>query len=199
MVRIAQGKRKLKPTYKMPFRRRREGKTNYAKRLQLLRSEKPRLAIRKSLKYLQAQIVEYDEIGDKTVASANSKELKKFGWKFSCKNTPAAYLTGLIIGKRAVAAKIKEAVLDIGLYESTKGSKIYALVKGTIFAGLNIKSSENVMPSDERISGEHIAKQEKFKDLPQEFEKVKGKILAADFTTVQIEGERSEKERRRKK
>jgi large subunit ribosomal protein L18 len=41
--------RKL-PTYKMPFRRRREGKTNYTKRLKLLLSRKPRLVVRKSLK-----------------------------------------------------------------------------------------------------------------------------------------------------
>lgn len=174
----------MKPTYKTPFRRRREGKTDYAKRLRLLSSGKPRLVVRKSLKYIRVQIVEYDEIGDKTIVSANSKELKRFGWNFSCSNIPAAYLTGLIIGKRASAANINNVVLDTGLYESTKGSKLYAVVKGAVSAGLNIPRNENVIPSKERIRGEHIATQEKFKDLPQEFEKVKEKILATDFKSV---------------
>lgn len=197
-------KRRLKPTYKMPFRRRREGKTNYAKRLRLLRSGKPRLVVRKSLKYLRAQIVEYDEVGDKTIVSANSKELKKFGWNFSCKNTPAAYLTGLLIGKRALASKVNSAVLDTGLYDSTKGSKLYALAKGAIDAGLNVPYSEDIFPSEERIKGAHItsqeaiasqkATQEKFKDLPQGFEKVKEKILATDFTPAKpTKGEKDAK------
>ena len=74
---------KLSPTFKMPFRRRREGKTNYKKRLKLLLSKKPRLVVRKSLKYIRAQIVEFDKKGDKTLASAFSRELKKLGWKYA--------------------------------------------------------------------------------------------------------------------
>ena len=170
-------KMKLKPTYKMPFRRRREGRTNYKKRLKLLLSRKPRLVVRKSLKYIRAQIVEFDPKGDKTLVSAFSRELKKFGWKYSCDTTPAAYLTGLLIGKRALEKGIKEAVLDMGLYPSTKGSRIYACVKGALDAGLKIPVSEEVLPPEERIKGLHIASYlEKFKDLPEEFEKIKKKI-----------------------
>ncbi len=169
---------KLKPTYRMPFRRRREGKTNYAKRLRLLRSGKPRLVVRKSLKYITAQLVEYDEAGDRTLAVASSKELRAMGWQFACDNTPAAYLTGVLIGKRANEKKIKEAVVDLGLYASTKGSRIYAVVKGARDAGLQIAVSEEMLPSEERIAGKHIAAYEdKFKDLPKEFERIKEKIL----------------------
>lgn len=169
---------KLKPTYRMPFKRRRLGKTNYKKRLKLLLSKKPRLVVRRSLKYIRAQIIEFDPKGDRTLVSASSQELKKFGWNFAFDNLPASYLTGLIIGKKALAKKIKEAVLDIGLYSATKGARVFALVKGAIDAGLKVPCSEEVFPSEERISGKHIANyQEKFKNLPEEFEKIKEKIL----------------------
>lgn len=169
--------KKLNPTYKMPFRRRREGKTDYSKRLALLKSEMPRIVVRKSLKYINAQIIEYDTIGDKTVVSATSKQLKSLGWKFSCDNIPAAYLTGVLIAKKAAEKKIKKAVLDIGVYESTKGSRIYAVVKGAIDAGLEVAANEEMFPSEDRISGKHIAGQDKFKDMPAQFEKTKKAIL----------------------
>ena len=164
----------MKPTYTMPFKRRREGKTNYQKRLRLLLSKKPRLVVRKSLKYICTQIVQFEKIGDKTLAAASSQELKKLGWKFACDNLPAAYLTGLLIGKKAAKNKIKEAVLDSGLYPSTKGSRIYAVLKGAVDSDLKVSYDEKILPSEERIKGLHI---QKFKDLPQEFEKIKQKIL----------------------
>lgn len=168
---------KLSPTYKMQFKRRREGRTDYANRLKLLYSSKLRLVVRRSLKYMKVQIVDFDKIGDKTLATASSEELKKIGWKFSCDNLPAAYLTGLLVGKKAVKAGIKEVILDSGLYSSTKGNRIYAVVKGAIDAGLKIPVSEDILPSEERIKGYHIAKYlERFADLPKEFEKIKQKV-----------------------
>jgi len=169
---------KLKPTYRMPFRRRREGKTDYKKRLRLLLSGKPRLVVRKSLRYIRAQIVEFHQKGDKTMVSAFSQELKKLGWKFACDNLPAAYLTGLLLGKRALEQGIKEAVLDVGLYPSTKGSRIYAVVKGARDAGLAVPCSEDVFPTEDRIRGEHIATHvKKFKNIPKVFEEVKKKVV----------------------
>jgi len=162
----------------MPFKRRRLGKTDYKKRLKLLLSKKPRLVVRKSLKYICIQIVEFAKVGDKTLIAASSEELKKLGWKFAYDNLPAAYLTGLLIGKKAVKKGIKEVVLDISLYPSTAGSKIYAVVKGAIDAGLKVPVEEKVLPKEERIKGLHIASYlEKFKNLPEEFEKTKKKIL----------------------
>ena len=104
--------------------------------------------------------------------------LKKFGWNYSFKNTPAAYLTGLLIGKMAAKKNIKEAILDIGLHSPTKGSKVFAVAKGAIDAGLKIPMSESVVPSEDRIKGEHIASYlQKFKNLPEKLEEVKQKIL----------------------
>lgn len=169
---------KLKPTYKMPFRRRREGKTDYRKRLKLLVSKKPRLVVRKSLKYIRAQIVDFDRKGDRTIVFVLSKELKKLGWNYACDNLPASYLTGLIAGKKALERGIKEAVLDLGLSPSTKGSRVYACVKGALNAGLKIKIKEEVLPSEERIRGMHISSYlEKFKNMPEDFERIKKKIL----------------------
>jgi len=170
---------KLKPTYRMPFKRRRLGKTDYKKRLKLLLSKKPRLVVRKSLRYIRAQIVEFDKKGDKTLVSASSQELKKLGWKFACDNLPSAYLTGLLIGKKALEKEINEVIPDLGLYPSIKGSRIYAVIKGTIDAGLKVPCDDSILPSEERIKGMHIANYlEKFKNLPEEFEKIKQKILS---------------------
>ncbi len=168
---------KFSPRLRIHFKRRREGKTNYKKRLELLKSKKPRLVVRKSLKYINAQIISFDKLGDKTLASASSKELKKFGWRFAKDNLPSAYLTGLLIAKRAREKGIEEAILDIGLQASTKGSRIYAVVKGARDAGLKVQAEESMLPSEERIRGEHIANyNKKFSNIVEEFERIKEEI-----------------------
>jgi large subunit ribosomal protein L18 len=164
---------KLSPTYKMPFKRRRLEKTDYQKRLKLLSSGKSRLVVRKSLNYITAQIVGFDKKGDKSLAGITSKELKKIGWKFACDNLPAAYLTGLLIGKKAMKKKINEVILDAGLYPSTKGNRIYAAAKGAIDAGLKLPIGEEILPSEDRIKGKHISN-----DVEKGFEKIKQKILS---------------------
>ncbi len=178
--------------YKVPLRRRREGKTNYKKRLKLLLSRKPRLVVRITNKRVIAQIVEYGSEGDITVAYADSKELEKFGWKGDLNNTPAAYLTGLLIGKKALQKGVREAVLDIGLKTPSKGARVFATLKGAVDAGLAIPHSEEILPDEARIRGEHIASYyeqnpEMFSEyekrglkpseLPEHFEEVKSKIM----------------------
>jgi len=143
-------------TKRVEYRRKRNGKTNYKKRLNLLLSKKPRLVIRKTLTSTISQIVNYDENGDKTIISANSSELKKLGWKMNTGNIPAAYLTGMLLAKKAKQKKINEVIVDIGLATPTKGSKIFAVLKGAVDNGLKIPHSENMFPSDEQINGEII-------------------------------------------
>lgn len=170
---------KFGPRYKMPLKRRRKFKTDYKKRLKLLLSGKPRLVVRKTNKYIIAQIVISEEARDRTVVGVTSKILRdKYGWKYSCKNLPAAYLTGLIIGKLALKNGIKEAILDMGLNRKTKGNRIFATLKGAVDAGLKIPHGEEILPDETRIKGEHIARYlEKFKNLPKDFEVLKEKIL----------------------
>jgi large subunit ribosomal protein L18 len=152
----------------IPYRRRREGKTNYKKRLALLKSRKLRLVIRKFNKNIIAQIIEYHPEGDRVIASSHSNELEKYGWKFNKGNIPAAYLVGLLIGKKA---KGKEAILDLGLQSPVKGGRLYAALKGVIEGGLKINAEEKIFPKQERIEGKHITGYEKNKINDKDFEK----------------------------
>jgi len=86
---------------RLGFKRKRIGKTDYRKRLRFLLANKPRIVVRKSLKNISAQIVEYNGKGDKVVVGAHSAELKKYGWQSGNGNLPAAYLVGLIAGTKA--------------------------------------------------------------------------------------------------
>lgn len=147
----------MRKVYALKFRRKRKKITNYRKRLKFILSGKPRLVVRKSLKHILAQIVEYSPQGDKVLASAHSKELKKHGWLYSGGNTCAAYLTGILLGKKMKKKKIEGAILDIGLNQSVKGSRIYALLKGITDTGIVVPASQKIFPEQERISGKHIA------------------------------------------
>ena len=132
------------PTYNLPFRRRREGNTNYTKRKALLKSGIPRLIIRITGKHTIAQLTESTPTGDRVITSANSKELKnKYGWKGGSNNIPASYLTGLLAGKRANSKRMNKAIADIGLRRITKGSRIFCTLKGAIDSGLDITQRGN--------------------------------------------------------
>ena len=60
------------------------------------------------------------------------------------------------MAKAAMAAGHDEAILDIGLAASTPGNRVFAAMKGMVDAGLEIPHNEDVLPSDDRISGAHI-------------------------------------------
>ena len=141
--------------YTVQFRRKREGTTNYRKRLKILASNRPRLVIRKSLKNTQAAIVEYDKRGDMVKISSHSSNLKKFGWSYSAGNLPAAYLVGFLLGK-SVSADLNDVVLDIGLNKSVRGSRVYAVLAGVLDAGLKIPHDKGILPTKERLVGKHI-------------------------------------------
>ena len=67
--------------YKVAFRRRREGKTDYAQRMKLVKINANRLVVRVSNANVIVQVVKVGENGDETLVSAHSKELNKLGWK----------------------------------------------------------------------------------------------------------------------
>jgi large subunit ribosomal protein L18 len=145
------------PRFSVKPRRRREGKTDYRKRLKLLRSQKVRIVVRKSIKNTHIQFIEYKEKGDNILISAKSNELiKKFNWKYSTSSIPAAYLTGLLAGKRAKDKGINECVLDIGRHPPVKGSRIFATIKGVTDAGIKCPHNEEKIPSKDRIMGKHL-------------------------------------------
>lgn len=144
--------------FTVPFKRKREGRTYYKKRLKMLLSNRHRFVVRKSLRGFQASVIEYGSNGDKVIFTVDSRELTRLGWKCDNGNLPSAYLIGLLAGKKAIEKGIKDAILDVGFNNSTKGSRLYAALAGAIDAGLRIPFNPDVLPPKERISGEHIAK-----------------------------------------
>jgi large subunit ribosomal protein L18 len=159
------------------YRRKREGRTNYKKRLELLKGKTERLVVRRTNTQIIMQITQYEENGDKILLTTQSKELSKKGWKHSYKNTPAAYLTGMLTAQKAKAKGITKVIVDLGLQTPIKGSKVFAAVKGAIDAGLEIKANAEIFPSDERIKGEHISNYlDNHKTITQDFEKIKKEL-----------------------
>jgi large subunit ribosomal protein L18 len=145
------------PSYCVPFRRRREGKTDYKARRALIISRLPRVVTRCSLRHMNVQIIEAQPKGDRVIASANSQELKNFGWPTICGNLPSAYLTGLLCGKRAAERHVKKVVADIGLHQPTRGARVFSALKGVIDGGIDIPHSADKLPTEKRVKGQHIA------------------------------------------
>ena len=141
--------------YTSTFRRIRERKTNYRKREKLLIGKKDFVTVNVSDQNVSAQLIRPDLLGDKVMASVHSNELLSYGWKGSRKNIPSCYLVGLLLGKKCIQKKITSAILYIGKRHFT--TKIAACLKGMSEAGLEMPFSEEILPSEERIQGNHIA------------------------------------------
>ncbi|MBT3984762.1 50S ribosomal protein L18 [archaeon] len=154
------------------YRRKREGKTNYSKRLRMLKGEKVRLVARKTLRYITAQLIKFDPNGDKVLVAANTQELKKYGWKGYGRNVPAGYLLGMLIAKKAKKAKVGEALFDIGL-NNTTSTVLFAILKGAVDGGLNLPHSEELYPKEDRVIGKHISEEmvKNFNDTKSKIEK----------------------------
>ena len=177
------------PRYHVPFRRRRNGKTDYRKRKIMILSNIPRFIVRCSLKHTTVQIINTHAIGDRTLVSANSKEVsEKFGWKAYCRNLPIAYLVGFLIGHKALSLGIDQTIFDIGLKKASKGSRVFATLKGAIDAGLNMQYNSEIIPPDSRIRGEHIVSfaEKLFKDDLTLYEKTFSGYLSRKLKPEQL-------------
>ncbi len=147
------------PRYRVPFRRRREGLTDYRHRLKLLKSGLPRAVVRRSNGRFWVAVTRYDPVGDRVIASADSKELPQLGFPgTSLTSTPAAYLTGYLAGLRAKTAGTSEAVLDLGLRHAIPGGRVLGALKGLLDAGLEIPHGEKGFPAADRLNGKHLGK-----------------------------------------
>ncbi len=181
------------PMYNVPFRRRREGKTRYKKRLAFLKSKLPRFVVRKTNKQIIVQLIDFSPEGDKTLVYVGKKQLSAYGWPVR-NNTPTAYLTGLLAAKLALKKGIKKAIFDIGLNTPSKGNLVFAAALGAQEAGLDLGFSVEL--DEARVKGEHIsnyakslsgddykkrfssylAEKKKPEELPKLFEDIKSKI-----------------------
>lgn len=187
--------------YRIPFRRRREGKTNYHLRRRLVRGNQTRAVVRVTNSHSLVQFIKARIDGDITLSASHSRELKKYNWSNATSNLPSAYLVGFLGGLKAKKAGISAAILDIGLNPPVYGSRIFSALKGIIDAGIEVPHSNKIFPSDERLNGTHIAEYAKLlkknnKDLfekqfsnyikqkvdptriPQTFDKTKNDILS---------------------
>ncbi len=159
---------------KISKRRRKEAKTDYAKRIKLLKSNSPRLVFRKTNKYLIAQYVISKEAKDEIKLGGNSKELLKFGWpkefSGSLKSISAAYLFGLLISKKIKDKKLEKPIVDFGMIKMLHKTKTYAFLKGLKDSGLDINCEDKFCPDESRLKGEHMKNK-----IP--FEEIKSKLL----------------------
>ncbi len=151
------------PRTRVPFRRRRTGHTDYKKRLGMLKSGETRLVVRHTSGNVIVQFVDWASAGDQIRSGAVALELGKMGWEGSPKNTPAAYLTGLLAGERAKKAGIEAAVLDLGRRAPVRGSKVFAALKGVLDAGVDVAhGSDEIYPSEDRLNGEFLGQKDNF-------------------------------------
>ena len=150
---MAHGKRQ-----RLRFKRRRSGRTDYRRRLRMLRGGAPRAVVRVSNTQVTCQLVEFGMGGDSIVASVNGKTLVKHGWPAgaSRKSVPACYIAGYALAKSAIAAGHDSAILDIGLASSSPGGRVFAALRGMVDAGLDVPHGADVLPDDDRVNGTHI-------------------------------------------
>jgi large subunit ribosomal protein L18 len=144
-------------------RRRRERKTDYHARFAMLKSGKRRLVVRKTNKYILAQVVESEVAQDKVIARASSKDLLAKGWpkekEGSLKSIAAAYLTGMLLAKKLKTSKGGDKIIfDMGLYRTVHGSRIFAALKGAIDGGMQIPHNPEALPTMERIESNEKTK-----------------------------------------
>jgi large subunit ribosomal protein L18 len=159
----------------VPKRRRRENKTDYRARFDILKSKLDRIVIRKTNKYIAIQQVSNSEAQDFVKVGITSKELLEHGWSEknagSLKSLPASYITGLLAGKKIGKGKF---IVDFGMIKNNAGSRVYAALKGLIDAGLEINANEKIFPSKERLEGSHLKP-----ELKEMIKKVKEKVRGA--------------------
>ena len=183
-------------TYVHTLKRIREDKTNYRKRSAVLIGRHLFVTVKISDQNVAAQVLKPTPTGDIVIASAHSRELAEHGWKGAFNNLPACYLTGMLLGKKAMQKEIDAAVLYIGKNHFT--SRVGACTKGIVDAGVSMPVSEESLPDEDRISGHHIAEYShtlkedekeynsrfsgilknglKPEDYPSHFEEIKSKI-----------------------
>jgi large subunit ribosomal protein L18 len=141
--------------YTAVLRRNRQNRTNYRKRLAVLIGRRSFVSITISNQNVLAQVLKPLAMGDNVVTAVRSIELLKYGWKGSMNSIPTCYLTGLLLGKRALEKGMNNLVLYTGKGSFT--SRVAACLKGIIDAGVSVPVSEGSLPKIERISGGHIA------------------------------------------
>jgi len=108
--------------FQVKYRRRREGKTDYRARRQMVLQDKTkfgspkyRLVVRITNRDVIAQVVHAKVAGDDVIQAAYSHELPAFGIAHGLTNYAAAYATGLLVARRTLA--------KLGIADKFEGAK----------------------------------------------------------------------------
>ncbi|MBI4116689.1 50S ribosomal protein L18 [Candidatus Pacearchaeota archaeon] len=156
-------------------RRRQENKTDYQKRMRILKGNLPRVVFRKTNRHIISEYVVSDETKDRAEIGVTSKNLLKYGWpekfKGSLKSIPASYLTGFLIGKKIIKGKKETPIVDLGMTRNIHKSKAFAFLNGLVDAGLKIKHDKKTFPEEDRIKGKNLKE-----DFSKTFESIKSKV-----------------------
>jgi len=134
---------------------------------------KYRMIVRTTNRDIICQIAYARIEGDVIICAAYSHELPRYGIKVGLTNYAAAYCTGLLLARRLLKKlgidgiyegqkevsgdyygveeapgqpKPFHAVLDVGLYRTTTGARIFGALKGAADGGLDIPHSEKRFP-----------------------------------------------------
>ena len=156
-------------------RRRKEFKTNYGKRVKLLKGGKPRLVFRYSNSKILVQYTTSYEAQDKVMFGFDSRKLLEFGWPKemigSLRSMSASYLMGFFIGNEIKNKKLEVPIVDFGMTRIIYKNNVFGFLKGLIDSGINIECKKEAFPKEDRIVGKHMKK-----DFSSEFEKIKNNI-----------------------
>jgi large subunit ribosomal protein L5e len=121
--------------FQVKNKRRREGKTDYRARRQMILQDKTkfgapkyRMVVRFTNSDIVAQIVHAKIAGDDVIQAAYAHELKNYGINFGLTNYAAAYCTGLLLARRTLsklglADKFQGAKEATGAYEAVRTKK----------------------------------------------------------------------------
>ena len=161
-------------TKALDFRRRREAKTDYNKRLSIIKGNLDKIVIRKTNRRIIGEVIRYGEGGDQVIAYVDSGLLaSKYNWP-SRSNRATAYLTGLMLAKTVKEKKLDkntEYVLDIGLSSPVKNSIPFVFAKGCIDGGLKLRSGIEIKEEIYNYSNTEYAKKVMQEGKSKEFGK----------------------------
>merc|ERR1712110_248445 len=166
--------------YQTKFRRRRQGKTDYFARNRMVvndkdkyDSKKYRLFVRRTNRRIICSVVYSTILGDHTICTADSFELKKHGVNCGLTNYASAYCVGLLTARRLLTIKKMndmykgndkidgalysvqdhmgerrpfKAYLDVGLVRTTTGNRVFGAMKGACDGGLYIPHNVKRFP-----------------------------------------------------
>jgi len=244
--------------FQVKWRRRRSGHTNYGRRHKLITQDKNkylapkyRLVVRISNRYCRVQVVAAELDHDRTICSASSQELPRYGIKAGLKNYAACYATGLLCARRllkslnldetyegveevtgactsydSTGAEIPEgtrdngkkfyvegvepgerkpfrAYLDIGIRTASRGSRVFAAMKGASDGGMDIPHNNKRFPGydpdaktfdaddlKDHIMGAHVGAymEEMEEDDEENYQKVFKKYIELELKEDDLEG-----------